>query len=294
MLATAATLLAVLLAVGIAAFCLFRLYFQHVTHWLGVTHHDIHVPHWEGRALTIVHLTDFHFDPADGSLRPAMLEEIVRQTALARPDLVLLTGDYVNARPEPIDELCRACLSRLRAAHGVFASLGNHDHYRPHARARITDALRAAGVTVLRNDAATLPAVGGGRVSLVGLEDLWSSAWAAHPAVLERVRRPPPAASLVRGDGVPQVCQRRPPRGASLCAVSARTRCRERACMLAPHPPHPPQATPPLARASLKFRTALPPPTLQAGTPSPTLYHPYCPSPPPPNHPPNHPPVPPS
>jgi predicted MPP superfamily phosphohydrolase len=41
---------------------------------------------------------------------------------------VRLTGDYVQRIADPVSELATKFLSRLRAKHGVFAVLGNHDY----------------------------------------------------------------------------------------------------------------------------------------------------------------------
>jgi hypothetical protein len=46
-----------------------------------------------------------------------------------KPDLVLLRGDFVCGFAEAALELA-PILERLDAKHGVFAVLGNHDHYR--------------------------------------------------------------------------------------------------------------------------------------------------------------------
>ena len=50
------------------------------------------------------------------------------QANALRPDLIVLTGDYVSHSRDFIDGCARA-LGRLRAAHGVLAVLGNHDHW---------------------------------------------------------------------------------------------------------------------------------------------------------------------
>ncbi len=65
------------------------------------------------------------------------------------PDLIVLTGDYVSHDHEyvaPVAEM----LGRLRATHGVFAILGNHDHWTD--AELVTDMLRAENIRVLINE----------------------------------------------------------------------------------------------------------------------------------------------
>ncbi|NNE35827.1 MAG: metallophosphoesterase [Rhodothermales bacterium] len=74
--------------------------------------------------LRIVQLSDLHA----GSMfseRP-MLEAVDLVNSLS-PDLVAITGDFVNEQSEEI-ELILPALRRLEASLGVYGCLGNHDH----------------------------------------------------------------------------------------------------------------------------------------------------------------------
>lgn len=81
----------------------------------------------------------------------------------AKPDLVVLGGDYVTfgdrAYVGPVAEL----LGRLQAPHGVFAILGNHDDDRD-----MPAALARQGFDVLR-DARTQVTIRGERLELAGI-----------------------------------------------------------------------------------------------------------------------------
>ncbi len=100
------------------------------------------------------------------------LADVVKETNAAKPDLVLLLGDYVvgnepGARfvePEPI---ARA-LGGLRARLGVYAVMGNHDWW--YDGARVTGAFTAAGIRVLENETLELRD-GGASIWLAGLAD---------------------------------------------------------------------------------------------------------------------------
>lgn len=114
--------------------------------------------------LRIGFLSDIHHD-RDRPL--ALLARGVALLRAARPDLVLLGGDYVVGRARGFAP-CARLLGELRAPLGVHGILGNHDHWGdPDA---LTAELTAAGVSVLRNEARRMVAPGGGPFWLVGLD----------------------------------------------------------------------------------------------------------------------------
>ena len=94
----------------------------------------------------VLHLSDTHHSPFTG------LEHISRAVAVAnqlQPDLVALTGDYVSHESQYIAPVAKV-LGELKAAHGVYACLGNHDHWTdPDA---MTAHLGANGIRVLVNE----------------------------------------------------------------------------------------------------------------------------------------------
>lgn len=134
-------------------------------------------PHWLALERVTIRLTGL--PPQAVGLRMALLSDLhlgpdVDQEQIARaldlvldaaPDLVLLAGDFVSQSRAIPD--CAAAVSRLRAPGGVFACLGNHDHWT--APERVTRALTGAGVTVLRNRAVEV--VDG--LWLAGVDDVW-------------------------------------------------------------------------------------------------------------------------
>lgn len=92
-------------------------------------HYRIPVPHLPSAfsGLRIAHLTDLHYGP----LVPlSFIRHVVRRTNALEPDVTVLTGDYVHEfdNTAQIDAVWPE-LARLRARHGVFAVLGNHDHW---------------------------------------------------------------------------------------------------------------------------------------------------------------------
>lgn len=112
----------------------------------------------------IVQLSDLHAEPYT---RFSFLEEAVAMANALEPDLTVLTGDYVTTNAAAIHTLA-PLLGELRARHGVYGVLGNHDMWTdPHMVRR---ALARHGVTVLEN-AGVLLSQGAGRLWLAGLED---------------------------------------------------------------------------------------------------------------------------
>lgn len=118
---------------------------------------------------------------------------IVATVNAARPDLIVLLGDYVIhgiigghfIEPEPVAMV----LGRLRASLGVFAVTGNHDWW--YDGPRVTAALGAAGIRVLDDAAAPLPPAGP-RLWIAGVGDLWT-----RPADVRRALAAVPAEAPV-------------------------------------------------------------------------------------------------
>jgi hypothetical protein len=130
-----------------------------------VERHEIEVPGLGAtRPLRIAFASDFHAGP----MTPAwLLDRAVERLIDARPDLVLLGGDFVSLRAEH----ARALIARLAAVAaplGRYAVLGNHDH--DCDGPAITGMLEDAGITVLTNASVTLPAPFAA-VSLCGIDD---------------------------------------------------------------------------------------------------------------------------
>src|SRR5688572_21888566 len=121
----------------------------------------------------VAQLSDVHHS------RLVPVEEVRRVVELAnaaKPDLVALTGDYTTSRRRYV-EPCAEALGNLRAPEGVWAVLGNHDHY---TDAELTArALSRRKINVLSN-ANTLLRRGVDELRLAGVDDWgWGKAdWA--------------------------------------------------------------------------------------------------------------------
>ncbi len=120
--------------------------------------------------LVIAQLSDFHigFTP---SLNLRATRRAIDLVVAARPDLVLITGDFACG-PRGQTELQRQ-LRRLQAPLGVFAVLGNHDHgysKAPFVRPIDPHMLEECGVRVLVNEAVVVLFRGAG-IQIGGVDD---------------------------------------------------------------------------------------------------------------------------
>jgi predicted MPP superfamily phosphohydrolase len=112
----------------------------------------------------LTQLTDIHHSRILG------IDEIRRVVALAqetKPDMFVLTGDYTTSYRRFI-EPCAEALGSLNAPEGVWAVLGNHDHYTdPELTTR---ALQRRHIAVLNNAHTTLQR-GPDALQLSGIDD---------------------------------------------------------------------------------------------------------------------------
>jgi predicted MPP superfamily phosphohydrolase len=141
---------------------------------LSVEHHAIFLRRLPRplNGLRIVQLSDIHHSPFTGS---AQIKHAVETANTLEPDVIALTGDYVSHARE-FAAPCAEMLGRLRARYGVYAVLGNHDHWTD--APLITDLFRAEGIRVLINEGMHFEQKGaafwlaGVDDTMVGLEDL--------------------------------------------------------------------------------------------------------------------------
>ncbi|HZH34970.1 MAG TPA: metallophosphoesterase [Pyrinomonadaceae bacterium] len=115
--------------------------------------------------LRVVQLSDIHHSPF------IKREYVCRSIEIAnelQPDLIVLTGDYVSHETEYIAPVAEM-LGELKAKHGVYAVLGNHDHWTD--ADLIADLLRAEGIRVLINEGFRF-AFEGSSVWFCGVDDI--------------------------------------------------------------------------------------------------------------------------
>lgn len=123
--------------------------------------------------LKIAVLSDLHV--GSPFITAEKLRFITLQVNATQPDLIVILGDFMSSvrggkviEPEFIAEN----LKNLRARHGVFAVLGNHDWW--YNAPRVERALEAVGIRVLEDDVAKIER-NGQAIWLAGLKDAWTN-----------------------------------------------------------------------------------------------------------------------
>ena len=124
--------------------------------------------------ITVVQLTDLHHGPW---VPASYLQSVVERVNALRPDLVLLTGDYVSTRTSSYIDPAMDVLASLRPTIGTLAVLGNHDWWSDgkHIRRRLEE----AGVWMLDNTRCflgsnrTLQALASRGLCIAGVGDLY-------------------------------------------------------------------------------------------------------------------------
>lgn len=101
--------------------------------------------------LTLAFASDFH---AGLTTDPDLLRRACAAMSAAKPDLLLLGGDFVSLDARQIEWLA-PLLSTVTAPLGRFAVLGNHDRW--NGAAQVTRTLEANGIEVLVNENRRLP-----------------------------------------------------------------------------------------------------------------------------------------
>jgi hypothetical protein len=119
-----------------------------------------------GRTLRVVQLTDIH---AGLFMTRKDLKRYADQVIALKPDLFVLTGDYITNSIAFLPE-CLEEMARVSARYGTFATLGNHDHW--YARPNdLTAIFRQYRIPLLRN-AHRVIHTPEGSFAVAGIDDL--------------------------------------------------------------------------------------------------------------------------
>lgn len=136
--------------------------------------------------IVVAHLTDQHV----GRVTPFRIQqEAVALTNAQKPDLVVISGDFVCHSQLYLDQLTELMRGFNVPVIGV---LGNHDHWA--GAEEVAAALRHAGVEVLRNQNLTIT-IRHQRIQIVGLDDAYTG-HARRDKAIHGLRHDLPALAL--------------------------------------------------------------------------------------------------
>lgn len=115
--------------------------------------------------FTICQITDIHHSH---TVSLDYIEGVVRMANSLEPDLMALTGDYIDMDREYMAPVIR-CLSSLRARHGSVAVMGNHDYFI--GREYSKDVISSNSIPLLENSHMMIES-GGSSLCVAGVNDL--------------------------------------------------------------------------------------------------------------------------
>jgi len=118
----------------------------------------------ESSTLRVGFAADLH---AGAITPPSLIEAACAALRDLEPDVILLGGDFVSLRTSDVEHL-RGPLAELSAPLGVFAVLGNHDHWV--GTGPVRSVLERAGIRLLTNRSHRLDPPFGNTL-IVGLDD---------------------------------------------------------------------------------------------------------------------------
>ena len=140
-----------------------------------IVRQEIALRRWPARleGFTIAHLSDFHYDPYF-SIHP--LRAAIGMVNDLRPDLIVLTGDFVSEPFRGVNrkkaalasQPCAELLRQMQAPQGSWAVLGNHDVLTD--ANRIVTSLQDQGIHVLVNQSVAIER-DGTRFWIGGIDD---------------------------------------------------------------------------------------------------------------------------
>jgi len=114
-----------------------------------VTYQPIKISNWPEnlKGFKITQISDIHFGPFMDDEKLAMF---VKEVNNLKSDMILVTGDIINSSKDLIPRLTRE-MARLKAPHGVYACMGNHEHFS--GPEILIKSFSEAGMPVLINEA---------------------------------------------------------------------------------------------------------------------------------------------
>ncbi len=171
-------------------------------HWILLSRVTMHLRGLgrEFDGARVAHLSDLHCGPIMTDLHLRRYVDVVNR---ARPDFVVLTGDFITHSGRSCVRKVADVLADLSPRRATLAVLGNHDHGLWHPDLHngapglgdyVAERLDRAGVDVLRNASRTFRR-GSGVLHFAGVRELWTGRYDAAEA-FDHIPRGEPAVAL--------------------------------------------------------------------------------------------------
>lgn len=187
---------------------------------LAITEKEIHVPHLPDSldGTIVAQLTDFHYEPDQ---QDKLMAKAVAATNAFNPDIIALTGDFITQSQMVITPLM-SILSGLKARHGIYSILGNHDGWHGQI-SEFKRAFRTAGIEFLHNQGTRIK-IKGEHLFILGTDSIWSGSIDA-PACY-RGHKNEPVLALVHEPDVFDILAEQYPVGLQLSGHTHGGQCR--------------------------------------------------------------------
>ena len=148
------------------------------SHKLQIVRKTLRLPRWEANGFRVVQISDVHINNPGAK---AMAQEAVRLAIAEKPDLIAVTGDFLNeAMPWPRAGVLETFKMLEDASCPCLGVLGNHDYAFGQHNA-VLQTLSETPLRILRNETVDLEGI-----TIAGMDDaLWGK---FDPSVLDRGR----------------------------------------------------------------------------------------------------------
>ncbi|MDR0310927.1 MAG: metallophosphoesterase, partial [Acidobacteriota bacterium] len=150
------TLIALILSVIACAWSLLNVAFI-----INIKEVKINIPDLPVESFRIAQLSDLHINQ---TTHPEAIKKMLSKIELLEPDLIVLTGDIIDADINANDKFREYGFEMLKAPYGVFAVTGNHERRRQDVYFEMLDKL---GITALKNESVLL----GNGIAIAGIND---------------------------------------------------------------------------------------------------------------------------
>ncbi len=123
-------------------------------------------PSFDG--LKIVQISDIHAGSFPG-YEPFNEARLIIESL--KPDILVITGDFVNYNPDELNTIIDE-MTKLRADMGVYACLGNHDHYMTdESHSKLLGIMNDLPLNLLNNSNTTIEK-GQAKLQLAGIDNI--------------------------------------------------------------------------------------------------------------------------